>query len=243
MRVEHPLHACQECRDPVPPHSTSPLTFCRPDSVTIVNTCCKGIMTLVSLLSWQIYEPGLIWHSIAIAVTVTSSIYRVTSLAYYWGQAIFSYVLISAPFQSHYGAVSRVSRKQTVAQRGNISGTGCCVLLSLSNWLTFEEISFWRLQPNRCLKKLTPWQGFLKHSRSNVMVRPKESWPSFHRVPVLLCLCFNLILFEATHLWWPSKQAAMSPVVLDEKHLDLNAYNQTKSSIPIKLKCNILSHT
>lgn len=56
MRVEHPLHACRECRDPVPPHSTSPLTFCRPDSVTIVNTCCKGIMTPVSLLSWQIYE-------------------------------------------------------------------------------------------------------------------------------------------------------------------------------------------
>lgn len=51
--AESPFHACQGCCDPVPPHSTSPLTFCRPDSVTIVNTCCKGIMTAVSPLSWQ----------------------------------------------------------------------------------------------------------------------------------------------------------------------------------------------
>lgn len=51
--AESPFHACQGCCDPVPPHSTSLLTFCRPDSVTIVNTCCKGIMTAVSPLSWQ----------------------------------------------------------------------------------------------------------------------------------------------------------------------------------------------
>lgn len=51
--AESPFHACQGCCDPVPPHSTSLLTFCRPDSVTIVNTCCKGIMTAASPLSWQ----------------------------------------------------------------------------------------------------------------------------------------------------------------------------------------------
>lgn len=52
--AESPFHACQGCCDPFPPHSTSLLTFCRPDSVTIVNTCCKGIMTAVSPLSWQL---------------------------------------------------------------------------------------------------------------------------------------------------------------------------------------------
>lgn len=54
--AESPFHACQGCCDPFPPHSTSLLTFCRPDSVTIVNTCCKGIMTAVSPLSWQLWS-------------------------------------------------------------------------------------------------------------------------------------------------------------------------------------------
>lgn len=53
VRAPRPLHACQGLVDPAPPHSKSPLTFGGPDSVTIVNTCWKGMVAAASLLSWQ----------------------------------------------------------------------------------------------------------------------------------------------------------------------------------------------
>lgn len=52
-KAPRPLHACQGLVDPAPPHSKSPLTFSGPDSVTIVNTCWKGMATAPSLLSWH----------------------------------------------------------------------------------------------------------------------------------------------------------------------------------------------
>lgn len=49
------------------------------------------------------------------AVTVTSFIYCVTSLAYYRSQAISSNILIFTLLKSYYGAVSTVAHKQTEA--------------------------------------------------------------------------------------------------------------------------------
>lgn len=107
LGVESALHACQGCCDPVSPHSTSPLTFCGPDSVTIVNTCCKGIMTAVSLLSWQTGARSHLAHRRHGCLT---------SLAHYWSQAMVGYILIFTLLQSHYGALATVWHQQRAAQ-------------------------------------------------------------------------------------------------------------------------------
>lgn len=150
LGAECPLHACQGCCDPVLPHSTSPLTFCRPDSVTIVNTCCKGIMTTVSPPIW------LKWSHLAL--------YRYdrgcfTSLAQNETQPMLRDILISPPLQSHYGAVSTVSHKQTLPQRGT-----SVVRYFPSSTGTLEEKHSRAPELNWCVKSKPPWQSFLRNS-------------------------------------------------------------------------------
>lgn len=173
MRVEHPLHACQECCDPVPPHSTSPLTFRRPDSVTIVNTCCKGIMTPVSFLSWQIYEArahlaqhchGCDCYQLYLPCYQPGILLRPS----YFQQCSYHRSL-SVTLWSCFQSVTQ----QTAAQRGNITGTGSCVLFSLFNWLwllrktDFEHCSQTDVWESLC-------QEFFADSRGNITIWPSE---------------------------------------------------------------------
>lgn len=71
---------------------------------------------------------------------------------------MLGYILIFTTLQSHYGAVSTVSHKQTAAQRGTSVGQAAMCYLFLLNWLQRKNIPEHWNQTGVCVRELTRWQ-------------------------------------------------------------------------------------
>lgn len=162
-----PLHACQGFCDPVPPHSASLLTFCRPDSVTIVNTCCKGIMTAASRLSWQTQSQassGTVspWLWLLPALFTVLPAWRITEAK------LFSAMFLSSLAFSHFTELYPASHTNKQQRRGEHQSDGplCVISPSSIDSEDFRGKMILNIAAKLASEKLTPWQSFLGDSRS-----------------------------------------------------------------------------
>lgn len=164
-------------------------------------------MTAASLFSWQT------WSQVSSGTELPWPwlFYQPGTLLKPSYALLYSY--LHSPSVTLWSCLHCVTQTNSCTEK-NISRTGCYVLFSLFNWLRllrknilehWNQTGVWITNPVAEF----PWKLLW---RQRLFVRPKRVDLPFieHQCSCLLALKwqgFNLLLFEATHLWWPSKQA------------------------------------